>query len=69
MYIRIYVVFTSSIFVLQLSGTEFAQVNMAMPAGWSQNIPDKHLKWQRLPMENKPFEVRLRNGLVSNTKR
>jgi hypothetical protein len=41
---------------------------MAMPAGWNQDIPDKLLKWQRLPMNNKPFEVKLKNGLVSNAK-
>jgi hypothetical protein len=52
--------------VLQLSDAEFAQVNMAMTGGWSQSISDKHLKWQRLPMENKPFEVTLKNGLVGN---
>jgi hypothetical protein len=41
---------------------------MVMPAGWSQNISDELLKWQPLPMDNEPFEVKLKNGLVSNAK-
>jgi hypothetical protein len=39
---------------------------MPMAAGWDQDIPNKNLKWQRLPMENKPFEVKLKKGLVRN---
>jgi len=52
--------------VSQLSSAEYAQVNMAMPSGWDQNVPDRQLKWQRLPLNNKPFEMKLKNGLVSN---
>jgi hypothetical protein len=39
-----------------------------MVEGWSQNFADENLQWQPLPMDNRPFEVKLNNGLVSNAK-
>jgi Lipoprotein amino terminal region. len=66
--IKIYEYFTCIILVLQLSDAQYAQINMALPSGWDETIPDKQLKWQRLQM-NEPFQVKLKNGLVSRDKR
>jgi hypothetical protein len=53
--------------VFQLSDAEYAQVNMALQSGWDEEVPDKQLKWQRLQI-NEPFQVQLKNGLVSKDK-
>jgi hypothetical protein len=55
------------ILVFQLSDAEYAQINMALPSGWDEDVPDKHLRWQRLQI-NEPFQVKLKNGLVSKDK-
>jgi hypothetical protein len=39
---------------------------MVLPSGWEETVPKKQLKWQRLPINNKPFELKFNNGLVSN---
>jgi hypothetical protein len=39
-----------------------------MPSGWQESLPKKQLKWQRLPMNNRPFEMKLKNGLVSKAR-
>jgi hypothetical protein len=54
--------------VFQLTDAQYAQINMDLPSGWDETIPDKQLKWQRLQM-NEPFQVKLKNGLVSMCKR
>jgi hypothetical protein len=64
--LRLLTYFTSFTFFLQLSHAEYAQVNMVLPSGWEETVPKKQLKWQRLPTNNKPFELQLKNGLVSN---
>lgn len=60
--------FTCITLVFQLYDAQYAQINMDLPSGWDETIPDKQLKWQRLQL-NLPFEVKLKNGLVSRNKR
>jgi hypothetical protein len=60
-------IFTCITPVFQLSDAQYAHINMELPSGWDETVPDKQLKWQRLPM-NEPFEVKLKNGLVSRDK-
>ena len=63
--VTVYEYFTCIVLVSQLSNAQYAQVNSALPSGWDENIPEKQLKWQRLQI-NQPFEMKLKNGLVSN---
>lgn len=65
--VKIFEYFTCITLVFQLSDAQYAQINMDLPSGWDETIPDKQLKWQRLQM-NVPFEVKLKNGLVSRNK-
>lgn len=65
--VKIFEYFTCITLVFQLSDAQYAQVNTDLPSGWDENLPDKQLKWQRLQM-NIPFEVKLKNGLVSSNK-
>lgn len=66
--IKMFEYFTCITLVFQLSDAQYAQINMDLPSGWDETIPDKQLKWQRLQL-NLPFEVKLKNGLVSRNKR
>jgi hypothetical protein len=66
--INMFEYFTCITLVFQLSDAQYAQINMDLPSGWDETIPDKQLKWQRLQL-NLPFEVKLKNGLVSRNKR
>jgi len=66
--VKIFEYFTCITLVFQLSDAQYAQLNMDLPSGWDETLPDKQLKWQRFQM-NIPFEVKLKNGLVSSNKR
>lgn len=48
----------------RVSQAQFVEINTQLPNGWDSNIPKDKLRYQTLPLSQKPFEVRLKNGTV-----
>lgn len=41
-------------------------MNAAFPQGWQSEISEKQLSYHQLPLSNKPFEIKLKNGVVDD---
>ncbi|KAK9890165.1 hypothetical protein WA026_008970 [Henosepilachna vigintioctopunctata] len=45
--------------------SEYAEVHIKLPDGWTSKLPDSHLRYKALQLTNKPFDIVIKNGIVS----
>lgn len=50
----------------QLNNAEYADVHANLTQGWAAPIPENQLHYQQMPLSNKPFELKYKNGAVSS---
>lgn len=55
---------SNDILIGKLEGVEYAQVHHELSGGWDGFIPEKQLEFRPAQTNEKPFEVRLRNGAI-----
>lgn len=51
--------------IVKMPQAEYAQIQAHLPQGADKHVPEEYLKYQVLPLTKQPFEVKLRNGVVS----
>ncbi|KAF6216357.1 hypothetical protein GE061_000698 [Apolygus lucorum] len=49
---------------LQVQDAQYADVHANLTGGWNGDIPEEKLHYQQLPINNKPFELKFKNGVV-----
>lgn len=45
---------------------EYARIHSSLPTGWDSEISDQMLELRDLPMSGKPFEIKLKDGLITD---
>ncbi|XP_044741123.1 vitellogenin-like isoform X2 [Chrysoperla carnea] len=55
---------TNDLLNAQITNPEYAQIHVNLPGGWESEIPQEQLHYKPLPLNNKPFEIELVNGVV-----
>nr|CAD7464551.1 unnamed protein product [Timema tahoe] len=50
--------------IAKISKPQYASIHTKLP-GWSAPIPDRETHWNQLPLSEKPWEIKLKDGLVS----
>ncbi|XP_017797232.1 PREDICTED: vitellogenin-like [Habropoda laboriosa] len=48
----------------KLSKCQYARVHNSLPEGWESHISDQMLDLQDLPLSGRPFEIRLKHGVI-----
>lgn len=56
--------YSEGVLIGRVSRAQYAQVHTVLPDGWDSYIPADKLNYKTLPLSQKPFEVRLKNGTV-----
>lgn len=52
----------------QVENARYADVHRNLSAGWSSHVPEHELDYQQLPIQEKPFQLELKDGVVSTIK-
>lgn len=50
----------------QVSRAEYAQIHTELSGGWDSEIPEGKLSYKNLPLSEKPFEIKLKNGAIDD---
>lgn len=53
-----------NVLIGKVSQPEFAEVHHQLTNGWDMDLSGQHLAYHQMPMSEKPFEVRLKNGAI-----
>ncbi|KAG7213605.1 hypothetical protein KM043_002858 [Ampulex compressa] len=48
----------------KLSKGQYASIHKSLPEGWDTEIPDQQLELQEIPLSFKPFEIKLKHGVI-----
>ncbi|XP_012280139.1 vitellogenin [Orussus abietinus] len=43
---------------------KYAQIHTELPSGWDMKIPEENLELKKFSISGKPFEIKIRNGVV-----
>lgn len=54
----------SDTLLAKLTKTQYAQIHTKLPGGWDSDIPDNQMRLEEFPMTGKPFEIKLKHGVV-----
>ncbi|XP_071647177.1 vitellogenin-2-like [Temnothorax longispinosus] len=57
---------TPEILQAKLSNPQYSHIHNTLPNGPGTEISDQNLEYQPLPMSGKPFEIRLKHGVIRN---
>nr|CAD7573376.1 unnamed protein product [Timema californicum] len=49
--------------IAKISKPQYASIHTKLP-GWSAPIPDRETHWNQLPLSEKPWEIKLKDGLI-----
>ena len=55
-----------STLVAKVSKGEYAKIHMKLPNGWDSQISDQMLELRELPITEKPFEMKVKHGVIRN---
>ncbi|XP_052133348.1 vitellogenin-like, partial [Frankliniella occidentalis] len=55
---------SDNVLIAKVNNAEYAKINEQLPAGWGTPIPSSKLSYHQLPVSSKPFEIKLKNGIV-----
>nr|CAD7460130.1 unnamed protein product [Timema tahoe] len=50
--------------IAKISKPQYASIHTKLP-GWSAPIPDRETHWNQLPLSEKPWEIKLKDGLIN----
>lgn len=50
----------------KLSNPQYARIHKALLHGPESEIPDQNLEYREMPMSGKPFELKLKNGVIQD---
>nr|XP_012139907.1 PREDICTED: vitellogenin-like [Megachile rotundata] len=50
----------------KLTKDQYAHVNSNLPMGWDEDIPDQQLVPHDIPISEKPFDIKLKDGLIDS---
>lgn len=49
---------------MQVHGAEYAEIHGNLSDGWSTEIRDEELHYMAMPIQDEPFEIHFKNGIV-----